>query len=119
MQRRSARAVALLDALPAPDSTPPVNLDTVLIQRDTAFCYLTANSEKIDFSYPGGHLYIHLGAQQSVVYMVNTSSFAIRDIPGDIDDDVRLSLAIKFLEVGFLVVASSSQSPRLRAVAKG
>jgi ribosomal protein L16 Arg81 hydroxylase len=105
LQRRSARTVGSLEALPRPETTPAINLGTVLVQRDTGFCHLTANAEKIDFSYPGGHLYIHRGAQESVVYIVNTSTFRIGDIPGHIGDDVRLSLAAKFLEVGFLDVA--------------
>jgi hypothetical protein len=36
---------------------------------------------------------------------VNTPEFRVRDIPGEIGDDVRLSLAAKLLEVGFLRLA--------------
>ena len=75
-------------------------------KKDAAFCHLSANAETIDFSYPGGHLYIHRGAQESAMYVASTARFRIRDIPGNIDDGVRLSLAAKFLEVGFLEVAS-------------
>jgi hypothetical protein len=30
--------------------------------------------------------------------------FAVRDLPGDIDDEVRLALCARFVEVGFLAV---------------
>lgn len=105
MHVRSAREVPLLDALPRPDAPPAVDLDTVLVQRATAFCHLVATPEKLEFCFPGGNLYIHRGAQESVVYMVNTPRFRVRDIPGGVGDDVRLSLATHFLEVGFLELA--------------
>ena len=109
LQRRSARAVALFQALPALSPTALLTLDTTLIHSDAAFCHLTANPATIDFSYPGGHVYVHRGAEESLVYMVNTPKFRVRDIPGGIADDVRLSLATKLLEVGFLEPASAGR----------
>ncbi|HEV2228474.1 MAG TPA: cupin domain-containing protein [Steroidobacteraceae bacterium] len=105
LQGRSARAVATLAALPAPAQPPPVELDTELTHTDAAFCHLTASPERIDFSHPGGHVYLHRGAEQSLLYMVNTPRFRVRDVPGEIADDVRLSLARKLVEIGFLTPA--------------
>ncbi|HEX4387913.1 MAG TPA: cupin domain-containing protein [Steroidobacteraceae bacterium] len=102
LQRRSARTVGNLAPLPVPAAGPALTLDTVLVHSDRAFCHLTANAEKIDFSYPGGHIYIHRGAQESLLYMVNTPRFAVRDIPGAADDNVRLSLAARLVEIGYL-----------------
>jgi bifunctional lysine-specific demethylase and histidyl-hydroxylase MINA len=110
LQRRSARAVASLEQLSLRESMAAIDLDTVLIQAETAFCHLTATADNIDFSYPGGHIYIHRGAQECVLYMVNTRRFAVRDIPGALDDEVRLSLAGKFLQIGFLEVEAVSMS---------
>jgi hypothetical protein len=101
LQRRSARAVGSL----AGDTIEPsrrLTLDSELRQRSRSFCHLSANSEKIDVAYPGGHLYIHRGAESSVLFMVNAARFRIRDIPGEIDDEVRLSLAQRFCDVGLL-----------------
>lgn len=103
LQLRSSRVIASLGALPIP-APAPLNLDTLMVQKDIAYCHLSANADKIDFSYPGGHIYIHRGAQESLVYMVNTPSFRVRDIPGQIDDEVRLSLAGKLRDIGFLDV---------------
>jgi bifunctional lysine-specific demethylase and histidyl-hydroxylase MINA len=105
LQRRSARAIAGLTMLPPPASAAAMTLDTALVQADGAFCHLTANPAKIDFTYPGGHVYIHRGVEESLVFMVNTPRFRVRDIPGPIGDDIRLSLAAKLLEVGYLRVA--------------
>jgi hypothetical protein len=34
--------------------------------------------------------------------MVNTPRFRVRDVPGEIADEVRLSLAAKLVAIGFL-----------------
>jgi hypothetical protein len=109
LHRRSARGVALLAPLPVRLPAPTLTLDSVLVQAAAAFCHLTANSDTIDFSYPGGHLYIRLAAQESVRFMVNTPRFRVRDIPAAADDEVRLSLARKFLEAGYLELATGGE----------
>ena len=101
LQRRSARAMGLL-ARSKDVRSISLTLDSELRQRPDAFCHLSANPEKIDVAYPGGHLYIHRGAEAAVLYLVNNAQLRVRDIPGDIDDAVRLSLATRFCEVGLL-----------------
>jgi bifunctional lysine-specific demethylase and histidyl-hydroxylase MINA len=105
LQHRSARVVASLAALPRPAPVPAIAIDTELAHTDMAMCHLTANPERIDFSYPGGHIYLHRGAEQSILFMVNTPRFRVRDIPGEVADDVRLSLAVKLVGIGFLAPA--------------
>jgi hypothetical protein len=107
LQARSGRAIATLQALVAPATTPALTLDTELIHNELAFCHLTASPERIDVSYPGGHLYVHRGVQPCVEFMVNAQRFRVRDIPGEVGDDIRLSLATRFVEIGFLRLADS------------
>jgi hypothetical protein len=115
MQRRSARAVASLEALPAAKTTPRIDVDTVLTQSNTAFCHLSASAEKIDFSYPGGHLYVHRGAEQDLLYMVNTATFRVRDVPGQLAEEVRVALATSLVQIGFLqVVPAAAVAARTR-----
>jgi hypothetical protein len=102
LQLRSTRVVATLAALPVATAGPAPELDTELVQAPLALCHLTGNAEKIDFCYPGGHVHLHRGVEQSLLYMVNTPRFRVRDIPGEISDEVRLSLAARLLEIGFL-----------------
>ena len=99
---RSGRIIATLRALPEPTSAAVIDLDTELQQNELAFCHLTASPESIDVSYPGGHLYIHRGAQPAIEFIVNAGRFRVRDIPGEIGNDVRLSLAERFVQIGFL-----------------
>jgi bifunctional lysine-specific demethylase and histidyl-hydroxylase MINA len=111
LQLRSSRVVSALTPLPAAKAPVRLDPDSVLTQADTAFCHLTANADKIDFSYPGGHLYIHRGAEQALLYMVNTPRFMPRDVPGELGEDVRLSLAAKLVEIGFLKPAADTPAP--------
>jgi hypothetical protein len=110
LQRRSARTIGHLHAAspPLPSTLDSVTLDSVLTHRTDCFCHLTANEDKVDVAYPGGHLYIHRGAEAAVVYITRTSPFRVRDIPGDIADEVRLSLARRFCEIGFLALPSNT-----------
>jgi hypothetical protein len=110
LQWRSGRAIAAMSTLPASAAVPALTLDSELLQNDMAFCHLTASPERIDVSYPGGHVYIHRGVQPSVEFIVNAARFRVRDIPGDIGDDIRLSLADRFVQIGFLRLAAESRS---------
>jgi hypothetical protein len=101
LQRHAARTVGGLHPAP-PDNPVSLSLDSVLEQRQDSFCHLSASQEKLDVAYPGGHLYIHRGAEAAVIHMLNQPRFRIRDLPGDLSDDVRLSLAVRFVEVGIL-----------------
>lgn len=102
LERRSSRAIGALDPLPRPPAAPALGLDTPLRHAQGAFSHLGANAETIDVAYPGGHLYIHRGAQAAVMFITRTPSFRVRDLPGEIGDDVRLALVTRFVEVGFL-----------------
>ncbi len=115
LQWRSGRIIAALRALPAPATAAAIGLDTELVQGELAFCHLTASPGRIDLSYPGGHIYIHRGAQPAVEFMVNAPRFRVRDIPGEIGDDIRLSLAERLVAIGYLrpldALGPSRQSP--------
>jgi bifunctional lysine-specific demethylase and histidyl-hydroxylase MINA len=117
LQWRSSRAIAAMRPLPLTSPTPAIDLDSELIHNDMAFCHLTASPERIDVSYPGGHIFVHRGAQVCIEYIVNNARFRVRDIPGEVGDDIRLSLATRFLEIGFLKLASASPAQRSQIAA--
>jgi hypothetical protein len=104
LQWRSSRVIAALAPLPMPAAGPAIDLDSQLVQGELAFCHLTASPGRIDVSYPGGHLYVHRGAQACIEYMVNTPRFRVREIPGEVGDDIRLSLAERFVQIGLLAL---------------
>jgi len=103
LQRRSSRAVSQLSPL-ITSSTTEVGLESTLAHKPNCTWHLCANNEKIDVAYPGGHLYIHRGAEAAVVYMVNTPRFKFSDIPGEMEVDVKRALAQRFVDEGLLEV---------------
>jgi len=93
-----------LKTLTPPVGHPQISVNSLMRQNAVAMCHLMANEEKIDFSHPGGHIYIHRGVEEGVKFIADTPEFKVADIPGDIGDDVRVALADKFLAAGFLYV---------------
>jgi hypothetical protein len=104
LQLRSARAISSLNPLSRQQDQPAISRNSLVRQAPTAMWHLVASADLLEFSHPGGRLYIHKGAEASVRFIANTVEFKIGDIPGDISDDVRLALAKRFLDCGFLHV---------------
>ncbi|HUB86111.1 MAG TPA: cupin domain-containing protein [Rhizomicrobium sp.] len=109
MQRRSSRFVSALPSLKKPTGDVTLSPATRMRHAPLATSHLYGNATTLDFAYPGGHHYIHRGAEQSVVFIARTPEFSIRDIPGEITNDVRIALVKKFLESGFLEVAGDER----------
>lgn len=104
LQQRSARVIAGFNKLPAPAERTTLTPFTQLRHHGLGVSHMIVNATKIDFAYPGGHHYIHRGVEQSVAFIARTPEFRIRDIPGEIGDDVRIALAENFVSTGFLEV---------------
>ncbi|MBL8555351.1 MAG: hypothetical protein JNL41_13825 [Phenylobacterium sp.] len=102
LQRRAARTVGDLQPLPRPTATPVIGLDSELAHAPGATSHLSAGADTLDFAFPGGHLYIHRGVQDAVLFVADTPCFRVRDLPGGLADEVKLALCARFLEVGFL-----------------
>jgi hypothetical protein len=106
LQRRSSRAIADLEKLPAPKGNVTLSAGSLLRQSPVGVAHLMATAQKIDLSHPGGHVYIHRGVEESVAFMVGNREFRVRDIPGEIGDDVRIALAEKFVGAGLFEVVT-------------
>ncbi len=102
MQRRSSRAIRDLKSADISAKSGQISVDSYMRQAKLGICHLMAGADKLDFSYPGGHIYIHRGAEDGVRFITDTQQFRVGDVPGVIGDDVRLALVEKFLECGFL-----------------
>lgn len=105
LQRRSSRLIGDLHKLEAGAGHAAITADTRLRHHPLAVSHLSGNETKIDFAYPGGHHYIHRGADESLQFIARTEEFAVSQIPGEITDDVRIALVEQLVECGFLQVA--------------
>ena len=107
LQRRSARAVSDMEKPKPPRANSALGASSRVRHAELAICHLSGDENRIDFAYPGGHQYVHRGAEQSVLFIARTPEFRIKDVPGDIDDDVRIALVGKLVEAGFLDVVEN------------
>ena len=107
LQRRSSRIIGNLVRLNAPAERVLLAPSTRMRHSHLGVCHLSGNASKIDFAYPGGHHYIHRGAEESIAFIAHTPEFCIRDIPGAIGDDVRTALVEELISSGFLEVAAN------------
>jgi len=108
LQRRSSRVIGDLNKMAPSTFRPPLNATTLLRHATLATCHLSADDDRLDVSYPGGHIYVHRAVEQSVLFIVHTSQFRIQDIPGVLTDEVREALVAKFVDSGFLHVVLES-----------
>jgi hypothetical protein len=104
LQRRSSRAIGNLEKLNVPAARAGLSPSTRLRQSPLGVSHLASSANRIDFAYPGGHHLIHRGAEECVRFIANTPEFCIGEIPGMIGDDVRLALAERFVDCGFLEI---------------
>ena len=102
LQRRASRVVAGLEPLRPFTGATVITDETRVRRTQGATCHISANAEKIDFSHPGGHIYIHRGVEAGVRFIAEASAFQVGDIPGPGGPDVRASLVEKFFSIGFL-----------------
>jgi hypothetical protein len=88
---------------PAPVSpTPQLTVHTVLRQNPLAIAHLTPSARAIDLSQPGGHTYLHPGAEPALRFACETPRFSVRDLPGGMAPDVQVLLAQALVTSGFL-----------------
>jgi hypothetical protein len=107
MQRRSSRAIGDLKSAGKPEHRPRISPRTLVRHDPLAMSNLTAVRGQIDFSHPGGHVYIHLGVEPSVSFIAGTPQFRVGEIPPQsIGDDIRVALVEKFVSSGFLEVVA-------------
>jgi hypothetical protein len=104
LQRRSSRAIGELTKSNVPAIRPQISPSTRVRHSPSAIGHLLATREQIDFSHPGGHVYIHRGVELCAKYIAETPAFRVSDIPGQIGDDIRIALAEKFISNGFLEI---------------
>jgi hypothetical protein len=106
LQRRSSRTIGKLNRVLTPIGPPVLEPRMRMRHAPLAICHIMPSGNRVDFAYPGGHHYVHVGAHESVNFIADTPEFGIRDIPGNIGDDVRLALVKKLMDSGFLEIAA-------------
>lgn len=105
LSRRKTRMIRDLPKLPSGKAINSLDLNTRVRHHPLAICEITVTEQIVDFCQPGEQILIHLGARESVEFIANTDEFRVKDIPGGLEDAVKIALAQRFLQSGFLVLA--------------
>jgi hypothetical protein len=106
MQHRSSRAIGDLKSPKSLKHSGGVLPGSVVRHSPSIMAHVMVDGERIVFSHPGGRIYIHRGVERSVRFIASTPEFKVRDIPGEIGDDIRVALVDKLLSSGFLQILS-------------
>jgi ribosomal protein L16 Arg81 hydroxylase len=91
-----------LEKLPRPTSHANLTIDSKVRHNPLAMARLNVTPDILDFRQPGEQILIHLSVEQQLRFIKDTSEFYVRDIPGDIGNDIRLALAGRLVASGYL-----------------
>lgn len=105
IEHRLSRALGDFSKLPAADIPSDLGIDSRLRHAPLAVAHVIETAEVVDFSQPGQHILVHPGANESLRFIAANEEFRVRDIPGGLDDEVRLALVARLLSSGFLQAA--------------
>ena len=113
MSRRRSRLIAEMPKLPSEQRPSAVHLRSRVKHSSLAIAHTIKAGDVIDFSQPGEQIFVHAGAEESLRYIIDTPDFNVADIPGAIDNDVRVALVQRLLKSGFLEVVAESPAVAL------
>ncbi|MFV1466281.1 cupin domain-containing protein [Idiomarina sp. HB] len=109
LSRRKTRMIRELPKLPNSKSDQSITLTTQVKHHPLAMSELTVTEDILDFCQPGEQIFIHLGAQKCIEFIIKTPCFYVSDIPDQINDDVKAALVDRLVTSGFLVVDTKKQ----------
>jgi hypothetical protein len=94
-----------LPKLPPSPAENKITITSRIKHNDLAVAQMVTTDEFVDFSQPGGHILVHRGTEDGMRFITETPEFLVKEIPGEIDDDVRLALVNRLLGCGYLDAA--------------
>ncbi|MBU3020591.1 cupin domain-containing protein [Aestuariibacter sp. A3R04] len=104
LQRRRAKMILDLPKLSVSQPVPVVSLHSKVKHNPMAMSECISTENIVDFTQPGEQILVHLGAKESLDFIRNTRAFCIADVPGAIDNQVRVALVQRLVNSGFLQV---------------
>ncbi|MCC5636916.1 cupin domain-containing protein [Nostoc sp. CHAB 5844] len=81
-----------------------LNLNSILSRRENILFKIDNDNEKVYFKFYDKKLEFPLFVSHSIKTLLQSQSFAVKDIGGLITDEGRIDLATKFIQEGFLTI---------------
>ena len=83
-----------------------IDIDTMLESRPHLIARMESNSHSVSVRHFGHKITLPTHAAPAVRFALSQKRFAVRDLPGDLDDSGKLTLARRLIREGLLVSAS-------------
>jgi bifunctional lysine-specific demethylase and histidyl-hydroxylase NO66 len=89
------------------DSVPDLMVDSVVARGFQGPCRLRVTGERVVADYPGNYLSVPPFLVPALEHAVNTGTFTVGSIPGDLSDSAKIEFAARLVSEGFLSVVSN------------
>ena len=102
LTKRRSRMIYDLPKLPANKNPPVLNIHARVKHTPLAIANLITTPHILDWRQPAEQLLIHPGAEQALRFILANAEFTVADIPGELGDEVKIALIMRFMSNGFL-----------------
>lgn len=91
------------------DSVSDLTVDSVVAHGFQGPCRVRAAGERVVADYPGNYLSVPPFLAPALEHAVNTRTFTVGSIPGDLSDSAKIDFAARLVSEGFLSVVSNGE----------
>ena len=91
----------------AADRLQSVDGDTVLVKTPGALCRCRVDEAGAMIQFPGGQVTGPTKIGPALQFIARSDRFAVRDLPGDLENGGKVTLARRFIREGLLMIAES------------
>lgn len=106
ISRRRARMIEDLPRLRKNPSGEQITPRSRVRHTSLAVAHVLATDNVVDFRQPGERILVHRGAEEALRYIVDKREFRVADLPGPLNDDVKVALVSRLVTSGFLEPAT-------------
>lgn len=104
MAKRRSRMIYELPKLKPNKNIASIHLKSKVKHTPLSIAQLIATPDILDWRQPKEQILVHPGAEQALCFILANQEFTVVDIPGELGDDVKVALVMRFLSNGFLQI---------------
>lgn len=94
------------------DAVHDLSVDTVVARGFQGACRIRTAGERVVVDYPGNYLSVPLFLAPALEYAVNSGTFTVGSIPGDLSDSDRIEFVARLIADAFLSIVSNGKDTK-------
>lgn len=102
LTKRRSRMIYDLPKLSVNKSPIALQINSRVKHSPLAIAQLIAMPDILDWRQPAEQILIHPGAEAALRFILAKAEFKVADLPGELADDVKIALVMRFIANGFL-----------------